>query len=41
MVLYGQSAAFVAAVRPAAEIVRVVSEEAESILRSRPPMLLI
>ena len=40
MVLYGQSAAFVTAVRPAAEIVRVVSEEAESILRSRPPTLL-
>jgi nitronate monooxygenase len=39
-VLYGQSAAFVTAVRPAAEVVHTVCEEAESILRSRPPSLL-
>ncbi len=39
-VLYGQSAGFVDAVRPAAEVVRRVSEEAEAILRSRPPSLL-
>ena len=39
MVLYGQSAGFVPAVRPAAEVVRTVSEEAEAILRSRPPTL--
>ena len=40
MVLYGQSAAFVTAVRPAAEVVRTVCQEAESILRSRPTQLL-
>jgi nitronate monooxygenase len=39
-VLYGQSAGFVPAVRPAAEVVRRVSEEAEAILRSRPASLL-
>lgn len=39
-VLYGQSAGFVDAVRPAGEVVRRVSEEAEAILRSRPPSLL-
>jgi nitronate monooxygenase len=35
-VLYGQSAAFVDAVRPAAELVRAISAEAERILRRRP-----
>jgi nitronate monooxygenase len=39
-VVYGQSAGFVSAVRPAAEVLRAVSEEAEAILRSRPPALL-
>ncbi len=39
-VLYGQSAAFVTAVRPAAEVLRTICAEAESILRSRPPSLL-
>jgi nitronate monooxygenase len=39
-VLYGQSAAFVHDIRPAAEVVRTVSEEAERILRSRPSSLL-
>lgn len=35
-VLYGQSAAFVGSVRPAAEIVRSISADAERILRDRP-----
>jgi nitronate monooxygenase len=39
-VLYGQSAGFVDAVRPAADIVCRVSDEAEALLRSRPPSLL-
>ncbi|MFG2478606.1 NAD(P)H-dependent flavin oxidoreductase [Streptomyces fagopyri] len=39
-ILYGQSAAFVDAVRPAAEVVRTISEEAEAILASRPRSLL-
>jgi nitronate monooxygenase len=39
-VLYGQSAAFVSAVRPAAEIVRTVCDDAEEILRTRPGHLL-
>jgi nitronate monooxygenase len=39
-VLYGQSAAFVHAVRPAAEVLRTVCDDAEAILRSRPPSLL-
>jgi nitronate monooxygenase len=39
-VLYGQSARFVKEVRPAAEVVRMVSEEAERILRTRPQELL-
>ncbi|MGH8993008.1 MAG: NAD(P)H-dependent flavin oxidoreductase [Acidimicrobiia bacterium] len=39
-ILYGQSAAFVGAVRPAADVLRGVSAEAEAILRSRPPSLL-
>jgi nitronate monooxygenase len=39
-VLYGPSAAFVDAVRPAAEVVRTVSDEAEAILRSRPGAIL-
>ena len=39
-VLYGQGAGFVHAVRPAADVLRSVSEEAEAILRSRPPSLL-
>lgn len=40
VVVFGQSAGFVSAVRPAAEVLRAVSEEAEVILRSRPPALL-
>jgi nitronate monooxygenase len=39
-VLYGQSARFVDAIRPAAEVVRAISDEAERILRSRPLSLL-
>ena len=39
-VLYGQSAAFVGAVRPAAEVVQSISEDAERILRSRPAEVL-
>jgi nitronate monooxygenase len=39
-VLYGQSAASVNAVRPAAEIVRSLCEEAASLLRDRLPTLL-
>ena len=39
-VLYGQSAAFVDAVRPAADVVRAVSRDAEEILRSRPQEML-
>jgi len=38
--LYGQSAGFVDAVRPAAEVVRAVSEDAERIVRSRPQSIL-
>lgn len=39
-VLYGQSAAFVAAVRPAADVLRTICDDAEKILRSRPGQLL-
>ncbi|HVW34145.1 MAG TPA: nitronate monooxygenase [Acidimicrobiia bacterium] len=39
-VLYGQGAGFVSAVRPAAEVLRTLCEEAEAILRSRPGTLL-
>ncbi|MFI6023325.1 NAD(P)H-dependent flavin oxidoreductase [Streptomyces sp. NPDC051287] len=39
-ILYGQSAAFVERVRPAAEVVRSISAEAEEILASRPRSLL-
>jgi nitronate monooxygenase len=39
-ILYGQSASFVDAVRPAADVVRTISEEAEAILDSRPRSLL-
>jgi nitronate monooxygenase len=39
-VLYGQSAAFVDAVRSAAEVVRTVSDDAERIVRSRPDAIL-
>jgi nitronate monooxygenase len=39
-VLYGQSAAFIDAIRPAAEVVRAISNEAELILNSRPGSLL-
>jgi nitronate monooxygenase len=38
-VLYGQSARFVNKIRPAAEVVRTISEEAERIIRSRPQAL--
>ena len=40
-VLYGQSATFVRAVRPAAQIVRQISDDAEAILRSRSAALLV
>jgi nitronate monooxygenase len=40
MVLYGQSAAFVTAVRPAAEVLRTICEDTEEILRRRPSELL-
>lgn len=39
-VLYGQSAAFVAAVRPAAEVLRTICNHAEDILRTRPASLI-
>jgi nitronate monooxygenase len=39
-VLYGQSASFVRAVRPAADVLTDVSDEAEAILRARPGSLL-
>jgi nitronate monooxygenase len=39
-VLFGESARFVQAVRPAADIVRSICADAEQILRSRPPSLL-
>ena len=39
-VLYGQSARFVEAVRPAAEVLTRVCDEAEGILRSRPSSVL-
>ena len=39
-VLYGQSAAFVTAVRPAADVLRTICDDAEEILRSRPARLL-
>jgi nitronate monooxygenase len=39
-ILYGQSAGFVRAVRPAAEVVGTICDEAEQILRSRPGALL-
>lgn len=39
-VLYGQSAGFVSSIRSAADIVRNVCDEAETILRSRPRSLL-
>ena len=39
-VLYGQSAGFVSSVRPAADVVRSISEDAEQILRARPAALL-
>ncbi|WP_230991255.1 nitronate monooxygenase [Streptomyces endocoffeicus] len=39
-IIYGQSAFFVDAVRPAADVVRTISDEAEAILDSRPRSLL-
>jgi nitronate monooxygenase len=39
-VLYGQSAAFVDAVRPAADVLRTICADAEAILRTRPSALL-
>jgi hypothetical protein len=39
-VLYGQSARFVRAIRPAVEVVASVSEGAERIVRIRPAALL-
>ena len=38
--LYGQGAGRIDAVRPAAEVVRTICDEAEHILRNRPPSLL-
>jgi len=38
--LFGQSAAFVGAVRSAADVVRTISKEAERVLRERPQALL-
>jgi nitronate monooxygenase len=38
-VLYGQSARFVEGIKPAAEVVRLLSEGAEQVLRDRPPTL--
>jgi nitronate monooxygenase len=39
-ILYGQGAGFVTAVRPAADVLRTICADAESILRSRPGSLL-
>lgn len=39
-IIYGQSAAFVDGVRPAADVIRAICDEAESILDSRPRSLL-
>jgi nitronate monooxygenase len=39
-ILYGQSAAFVTAVRPAGEVLRTICDDAEEVLRSRPSRLL-
>lgn len=39
-VLYGQSAAFVHAIRPAADVLRSICDDAEAILRNRPLQLL-
>lgn len=39
-VLYGEGAGFVTAIRPAAEVIRMICGQAEEILRSRPPLLL-
>jgi nitronate monooxygenase len=39
-VLYGQSARFVSAIMPVAEVMRTICGEAERLLRSRPPSLL-
>ncbi|HZU49176.1 MAG TPA: nitronate monooxygenase [Mycobacterium sp.] len=39
-ILYGEGAGFVTAIRPAAEVIRMICGEAEEILRSRPPTLL-
>jgi nitronate monooxygenase len=39
-ILYGQSAAFVTAIRPAAEVLRTICDDAEAILRKRPAQLL-
>jgi nitronate monooxygenase len=39
-IIYGQSAGLVTGIRPAAEVVRAVCDEAEAILRARPQVLL-
>ncbi len=39
-IIYGQSASFVDGVRPAADVVRTISDEAEAILDSRPRSLI-
>jgi len=40
MGLHGQSAAFVNAVRPAADVLHTICDGAEAVLRSRPSQLL-
>ncbi|MGH9011265.1 MAG: NAD(P)H-dependent flavin oxidoreductase [Acidimicrobiia bacterium] len=40
VVLYGQSAAFVTGVRPAADVLQSICDDAEAILRNRPSQLL-
>jgi nitronate monooxygenase len=39
-ILYGQSAGFVPGIRPAAEVISTICEEAEQILRARPSALI-
>ncbi|MGH3563251.1 MAG: hypothetical protein ACRDTN_16060, partial [Mycobacterium sp.] len=39
-ILYGEGAGSVTAIRPAAEVIQMISREAEEILRSRPALVL-
>ncbi|HKY76194.1 MAG TPA: nitronate monooxygenase [Acidimicrobiia bacterium] len=39
-ILYGQSAAFVSAIRPAADVLHTICADAEAVLRNRPSQLL-